>query len=331
VEAGSPADEAALPPALLAAAAAALGAPVVTVERLHGGFTLQSNCRLSLADGRRVVLKAAAPAPVVGVPGRLWTELFNREIWVYRHVPQARPWQPAIFGDLAADGWLALLMEDLSACERVPPWSAAAIDAVAAALAGIHAIPKPAGLPPDLIGRLGPQRFWGDLRARGRTNGHLPAECTSPAWWEWFERALPLAERAYNRLADADIRRAFNHNDVRSDNLFLCAGRPIFLDWGQAIWDTPARDSVYWALGVERETGIPAPEAHARYLAQAPHPGDDAVRGVIAFWAGYFVDKLQAGGVLTENQRLRAEYLGPTLRWLAAALDLPPVPLGGAP
>jgi hypothetical protein len=323
-------DELPLPRTLLAAVEATLHAPVVTVERLHGGFTVQSNCRLTLATGRRVVLKAAPPEPVSGLPGRRWTELLAREIWVYQQVPQTRPWRPVWHGAVEGDGWRGLLLDDLSACHRVPPWTDAEIDALAEALAGIHAIPRPAGMPPDLIGRLGPQRFWDDIRARGRARGHLSPTMTTPDWWDWLERALPMAERAYNRLIDADIRRTFNHNDVRSDNLFFCEGRPILLDWGQAIWDTPARDSVYWALGIERETGIPAATAHARYLARAPHPGDDAVRGVLAFWLGYFVDKLQAGGVLTENQRLRAEFLTPTVRWFAVAFDLPLPTAGGA-
>ncbi|MCS6800352.1 MAG: phosphotransferase [Chloroflexota bacterium] len=325
-----PHQPATLPAKLLEAAAHCLGAPILAVEPLQGGYSAQSHRRLTLADGRRVVLKAAPPAPVSGLPGRLWSDLLGREIWVYQHVPETQEWRPRSYGAVAGDGWRGLLLEDLSSCRRVPPWSAAAIDAVAAALARLHAIPQPAGMPPDLIGRLGPQRFWGDLRARGRASGHLPTGYTTSAWWAWFDRALPLAERAYARLATAPLRRAFNHNDVRSDNLFFCAERPIFLDWGQAIWDTPARDSVYWALGVERETGIPAPAVHERYLAHAPHPGADAVRGVLAFWVGYFVDKLQAGGVVTDNQRLRAEFLGPTVRWFAMAFDLPLPPEGEA-
>ncbi|MFN8534564.1 MAG: aminoglycoside phosphotransferase family protein [Dehalococcoidia bacterium] len=321
----------ALPPGLLARVEETLGSSVVTIEALHGGFTIQSNCRLTLQDGRQIVLKAAAPEPVDGAPGRTWTELFDREIWVYRHVPQAAPWRPGTFGDVEADGWLGLLMEDLSAARRVPPWRDEDLDAVAEALAGIHQIPKPDRMPPDLIGRIGRQSFWERIRQRGRQAGHLPPELLSADWWEWLKQILPVAERAYDQLENEEIRRTFNHNDVRSDNMFIRDGRPVLLDWGQAIWDTPARDSVYWSLGIERETGIPAMAVHRRYLAYAPDPGDDAVRGVIAFWGPYFIDRLQTGGVWTDNQRLRAEYLGPSLRWLVEALDLPPMPTGGAP
>ncbi|MCL6648261.1 MAG: aminoglycoside phosphotransferase family protein [Chloroflexi bacterium] len=314
---------AAFPPALLAQASDRLGAAVVRIERLQGGFTGQLICRLSLADGRRVVLKSSAPEPVASLPGRLWTDLFAREIWMYEHLTAAAPWRPVCYGSLAAAGWLGLLLEDLSDARRLPPWDDLAIDAVAAALAGLHRLPCPPDLPPDLIERVGPQRFWERLRQRGRVRGHLPAACSTTVWWHWFERALPLAERAYQQLERPDLRRGLNHNDVRSDNVLLHAGRAVFLDWGQVIWDTPARDSVYWALGVERESGRPAPLVHQRYLAHAPHPGEDAVRGVLAFWLGYFVDRLQAGGEYTANQQLRAAYLGPVIRWFALAFDLP--------
>jgi hypothetical protein len=97
-------------------------------------------------------------------------------------------------------------------------------------------------------------------------------------------------------------------------------------DWDHAILGTPAYDSVYWAMGVEREGGGPAWDVHDRYEAIAGPVAPDDVLGVLAFWFGYFVNHLQAARSAPVNQRLRVEYLALVTRWLDRLGVLPPQP-----
>ena len=309
-----------VPAALSDAAGRVLGAPVQASALSTAPFSVRPVLRLFLADGRTAVLKTGAPTPAESA--FRWCDLVAREVWLYEQVPLPSALRPAYRGVVRAAGWWGLLLEDLTSHAVPPPWTTAAITATARALAHLHAAPPPASLPPDWHGRDRPQPFFARIAARQRAPGDLPASWDG-AWWDWFERQQPTLERAYQQLFGPE-RQALVHNNVRSDNLFLDTETAILIDWDHAILATPAYDSVYWALGVEREGGPPAAVVHAHYEALAGPLPEAEVLGVLAFWLGYFVDHLQAARSRPVNQQLRREYLQLVVRWLVAFLPPPP-------
>jgi aminoglycoside phosphotransferase (APT) family kinase protein len=82
------------------------------------------------------VLKAAPPA---AVDARLdWPAELEREIELYRAHPELDPWRPKFLADFTTQEWRALLMEDLGASLRPPPWTETAVDQVSEGLAALH-------------------------------------------------------------------------------------------------------------------------------------------------------------------------------------------------
>lgn len=316
-----------LPPeAVRAAAGVHLAAPVVAWEPLLGGYTPQAVLRLFLADGRQAVLKAASALsdPTGAVD---WVAVLGREIRAYHSLPMLRHWQPVVSGTFDVGGWTVLLLEDLGGLQRVPPWTAQSIETAAAELARLHAATlgrvAPAGTVPDVD----IPTFFGQFTARGRQLGDLPPAWDCEAGWKWLAEACRVGTHRME-AALAQVPRCVAHGDVRSDNLFLDGGDLRLIDWAESTWTSPARDSVYWALGVEIRGGGDARAVHARYLAHAPDVPPVAVHGAVARFTGYLLDRLQAGQTPGYLRPLRLALLAPALRWFSEAtgLPLPPVP-----
>ncbi|MFN8534565.1 MAG: aminoglycoside phosphotransferase family protein [Dehalococcoidia bacterium] len=314
-----------IPRSLIDAAAAQLGSPVETTALSTAPFSVRPVLRLHLTDRRTAILKTGGPGQASASPPFRWTDLVDREVWMYEHATIAPKIRPGFLGDVSADGWRGVLLEDLTGNAVPPPWTPHAIDSSARALAILHQTEPPTGLPHDWHERESPQPYFERIAARRRTRGDLPDGCTTE-WWSWFEQSVPYLEAAYRALWGPG-RKVLVHNNVRSDNLFLRHGETIFIDWDHAILGSPAYDSVYWAMGVEREGGGPASAAQARYDAIAGPVSSEDVFGVLAFWTGYFLDHLQAAASRPVNQTLRVEYLRLVLRWLAESSPLPTQPV----
>jgi len=113
-----------------------LSCAIDSVEPIDGGYTPQRVSRLCLATGETLVMKAAPPA---SVDARLdWPGELQREIELYASHPELDRWRPQPRGALANGGWRGLLMEDLGASLRPPPWTGAAVSSVAAGLGAMH-------------------------------------------------------------------------------------------------------------------------------------------------------------------------------------------------
>lgn len=320
-----------MPASLFAAASDKLGASVVAAEPVRGGYTPQRLCRLHLADSRTAILKAAPPN--LAAPGIIdwatgivdWSAILRQEVQAYEALRVLAPWQPAFLGAFEHIGWVALLLEDLAAATPLTRWTDATVEIVARDLAALHAAPRdgppPSGLAPDTL----MEPFFNQILARGRRLGCLPAAWDVAAGWAWLEQVCHVGAAAMAAGFD-DVPMAVVHGDVRSDNMFLRAGRLLLIDWPAAHWDSVARESVYWALGVEAEGGEAAPLAHARYLAYAGQLPERAIFGALARQCGYFLDRLQAG---TLGEALIAYFrsmLRPTIGWFTQALALPAPP-----
>lgn len=325
-----------IPSSVIARVGAILGAPVASVETLDGGYTPQLLCRLRLDDGRSAVLKAAwrsaeAPGVVDWASGRVdWAAVLRAEARAYRATPMLRPWQPEIFGDVEEAGWVALALEDLSGAARVTSWTDTALEIVARDLAAMHAATIDVSSPPELAGDPLMEPYFDQIQARGRYVGQLPATWATPDGWAWLDLACRAGREAMED-GFAGVPQCVIHADVRSDNLFIREGRIVLIDWPWAQWHSVARESAFWALGVEAEGGPPAPVAHARYLAHARPLPDRAIRGALARYAGYFTDRLQSAALSGSLNAYFLSMLAPATRWFAEALGLPAPPADPSP
>jgi hypothetical protein len=256
--------------------------------------------------------------------------VLGREMRAYRDLKAIRAWHPAYLGDFEHEGWVVLLMEDLSDADRVPPWTAATIDIVAQGLAKMHleTLGKPR---PSRVLRMDQSpRYFERVRERRHQLGKLPTHWDTPAGWSWLDQAVEAGIPALEAFF-GDVPRCLVHYDVRSDNIFIRGGHLLLIDWSDPSWMSPAIDSVYWALGVAVEGGGPAPAVHERYRAYAPDPTEPAIRGALAFCAGYFLERLQSGESPPHVQAVQRRFLPPTLDWFAAATNLPPPGLPPVP
>jgi hypothetical protein len=70
------------------------------------------------------------------------------------------------------------------------------------------------------------------------------------------------------------------HGDVRSDNLFLVPGRGLVLcDWAEAGPGSGIDDGVYWAVGVQLESGIDSPPLLKKVRVSPRAQSQSALRG----------------------------------------------------
>jgi hypothetical protein len=244
----------------------------------------------------------------------------------YRDLPELQQWRPAFLGDIEAEGWIGLLLEDLSGTGRVPPWTPEAVATVAAGLGSLHRATAGGRRPRGMSGPEVWAPYFTQLRGRGRTLGRLPFEAAGDEWWEWLEEACSAGDRALASYMSDSVPRCVIHCDVRSDNLFIRDGRMLLVDWSPPIWDSPAIDATYWALGVELEAGIEAEEAYATYRSHGLDPGAEGLRGAVAMLAGLLLDRLQGNSSPPHIAELQLQLLPHALRWLARELSLPAPP-----
>lgn len=314
-----------IPQALLQAAGWRLGSRVAQTTVITGGYTPQQLRRLELEDGRKVILKAGPPPEVASPPD--WTAVLGKEVAAYRDLPQLAPWRPAYLGDVQADGWIGLLLEDLSGAGRVPPWKPETVEAVASGLAALHLAtagsPRPRGVDSHEVWA----PYFTRIRERGSTLGRLSSGWGEGPWREWLQAACAVGDEALERYRSDSVLRCLIHCDVRSDNLFIRRGEMILVDWSVPIWDSPAVDSAYWALGVEMEGGVDAAEAYSLYRRHGPDPSVEGHRGAVALLAGYLLDRLQGSSSPPHVAELQIRFLPHALNWFAREFEIPlPLP-----
>jgi hypothetical protein len=290
-----------------------LGSPVRGAVAVARGYTNNARWVVALEDGRTAFVKQAVDGPT-----RDW---LRGEYRMYAWLDG--PWVPRLLG--WDDGEEPLLvLEDLSAWTWPPPWTAARVESVRAALAEIAPHPPPPGLP---------RLVDSDVAAGG-----WPEVARDPAAFlglglcseRWLAGALErLLEAADPRLLDGD---ALCHNDVRSDNLcFRPTGRgddvcwlpagdgspaePVVLvDWNHAAVGNPEFDLAFWLPSLSTECGPP------------PQEVAELDPGMVALVAGFFASRaglpiIPVAPKVREIQRVQLEI---ALPWAATALGLPP-------
>ncbi|MGO4385004.1 phosphotransferase [Specibacter sp. RAF43] len=285
-----------------------LGEPVVSAASQPGGFSPGSADRVRLASGRGAFVKAASAQT-----NAVAATLHRREAAVTATLPHFLP-VPGLLGVYDDGTWVALVLTDVAGRHPDAPWTLRDTMVVLDALADVAAAPLPPGLvlPRSEDSLHGAYRGWEKLRSR-------PLEGLDPWAAENMDVLVEMARHGTASLAGESL----VHGDLRSDNILLTdGGRAVLVDWPYAARGAAWLD----ALSVLIDVNTDPVEVHAGHVL-ARHPifadaGPDAVTGVLAGWAGYYLDMSRRPAppgipALRGFQRKQADAL---LRWLKTRL-----------
>ena len=140
------------------------------------------------------------------------------------------------------------MLEDLGDAHWPPPWRDGDVDAVRRALSELAASEPPAGLEP--VPRDDLAHEWSVVERDPE-----PFLATGLCTREWLEEHLPVLRDAAERAPFEGV--DLLHLDVRSDNLALCDGRAVLVDWNWACVGNAVLDVVGWAPSLHFEGGPP--------------------------------------------------------------------------
>jgi hypothetical protein len=200
-----------------------------------------------------------------------------------------------------------LVIEDLSAAEWPPPWTASCLESLDALFVELAATVADSQLP-TLTERL---RAWGAWeRVAADSEPLLTSRVVSAGWLEHHLPALLDAQNGASAEGDSLV-----HLDIRSDNLCFRHGRALLVDWNHAVRGNPRWDRLLMLHTVEMEGGPPA-------AAQAP--GADP--GIVTWAAGYFAARIgrpapQGAPLVRAFQRAQLDVVLP---WACRLLGIEP-------
>jgi hypothetical protein len=280
----------------------ALGTTPIT-WRAASGHGAPSNRRfvIDLDGGRSAFVKIAAYDYTAG-----W---LRDEFRIYSAL-EGQSFLPRLLG-WDDDGLApALVLEDLSGAIWPPPWNAARIDAVLAAIASVHTTPPPDGVPPAVESQFG-QDGWPAVAAD--PDPFLSLTLCSPDWLLNHLSTLAAASAA------AEIEgTSLLHFDVRSDNLCVLDGRVELVDWNSACVGNALLDTASWLPSLEAEGG-PAPDV----ILPDATPGLPAIAARLA---GFFCARAGLPPIpqAPHARPLQLMQSKTALPWAARLLDLPP-------
>lgn len=314
----------ALPASVKESVTRRLGSPVVRAVRSYGGFGPSATFRLVLADGRRAFFKGTYPLPEDSAVK--W--VLDREERVYRRLARyIRPWAPQYFGSIRAEGWHALLLEDLGG-ESVLPWTQAKTIQATRSYAAFHASTLGRRLP-SWLSRTEHRdfaTFWRSLardpaalrRLASLARGHRHEAL---AWLGTNVAALRRAERA---LFQAPEPFALMHFDTRSDNTRLEGDLLRIFDWPFASVGPHEFELAAFAQAIAAEGG-PRCELVADWYETVLPLRRDVLVGSIAGISGYFADRAPRPPLagLPRLRSIQRRQLKASLEWSARLLGLP--------
>jgi hypothetical protein len=271
-----------------------LGTAVVDARPVPGGYTPALRRRLELADGRSVFLKAGLDPEMAIRLRREWV-VYSQLIDSF--MPRMLGWNedPPV-----------LLLEDLSRCTWVPPWTKAMVDEVLRTLRLVANLQPITGLE-----RLGDSFTLGGWpQVQRDPSSFLSLGLCSASWLQGALPALVAASLPEYTHGDALL-----HLDVRSDNLCFRDGRAIIFDWDLATIGNPELDVAFWLPSLAAEGG-PDPSSVA-----------DCRLEIVAIVAGFFaaragLPKVPRGPLVREAQKAQLQR---ALPWAIEVLGLQPL------
>jgi hypothetical protein len=248
-----------------------LGSPVLTARNCEGGFSPGFASRLTLADERRVFVKAMDsvtwPAQAV---------MHRAEANVAAALPASIP-APRLLGWFDDGHWVALAFEGIDGTEPAQPWRRIDLDRVLAAIGQLAqaGTPSPIVLPGDHP-RIG---GWASLASDSISRAGLPARSA------WAARNLPRLITLEEEGLAAAQGSSLVHFDMYPHNILLTADRVLFVDWPHARLGAPFLDLLL-LLSSAVASGIdPEPLLARQELTVGIEPR--AIDAVLAAHAGF--------------------------------------------
>ncbi len=253
-----------------------LGAAVMRADSQKGGFSPGLAARLTLADGRRVFVKAVSPAQNPDAP-----RFYRQEAEIAARLPESVP-APRLLWCHDDGHWVVLAFEDVDGRTPAMPWQPDEQDRVLAALAAMAAALTPCPVDVPEIGAT----TDADLSGWRQLVDGPPGQLAGVDPWA-RERVSELAEleARWALVAAGD---SLLHGDLRADNMLLTDERVVFVDWPSALRGAPWFDLLILLPSMTMQGGGDP----QRIIAMHPLTRDvdpASIDAVLAAVAGYFV------------------------------------------
>lgn len=257
---------------------AALGAPIVTTINSVGGFSPGPAVRCTLADGRRVFVKAVGDAL-----NSLTTLMHRREAAISAALPAHYP-SPRLLHFLDLQDWVVLVFELVDGENPTTPWQPDALRTTLQLLDRMADLGTPSPLPD--IEREGQLSIEVDQRFTWRRLLDEPELRSQLA--EWPRRHVArLAELEANWIAAAQGDTLL-HRDFRADNVVLTAASAVVVDWPSALIGAEWIDLVgFLPSAVMQGAGDAETLFHSTDIGRRANP--ERVDTYLCRLAGYFV------------------------------------------
>jgi hypothetical protein len=267
---------AAIPADLRADVELVLGEPIVEATTQPGGFSPGVAARLRGVHGARAFVKAVSAAANPESP-----DLHRAEARIAAALPVDAP-TPRLLASFDRDGWVVLMFEDVAGTMPRTPWEPDELDRVLVAMADLAAALTPAPIPAPTFAERCAAEFvgWRTLAAGPAPDGLDP----------WCAAHLADLAALEGRLAAASAGDTLLHNDLRADNILLTADRVVIVDWPWACRGAGWIDLLGMLPSVAMQGGPPPWEVFDGHPVAAD-ADPDAVTGVLAALAGYFVHR----------------------------------------
>nr|WP_240895780.1 phosphotransferase [Kineococcus siccus] len=298
----------ALPPAVRRGVEEVLGSPVARAVSQSGGFSPGSADRVRTRDGRRAFVKAVGPELNPDSPG-----IHRAEAAIAGWLPPGLP-APALLGTVDADGWIALVLQDVDGVTPALPWTAADLDAVLDALTLLAEGATPCPVPDLEDARTSLSR---NLAGFDRLAADATGAPDLPALPD-LDLLRQLASRGLAAL-DGDT---LVHSDLRADNVLVTSRGAVLVDWPWACRGPAWLDTLLLLVEVERFGGHDV-DGLLRGLSLTRDTDPADLTGVLAGMAGYFLDAARLPSppglpTLREFQRVQGVAL---LQWVRSRVS----------
>ena len=210
-----------------------LGAPVVTVRDVSGGFSSGIASRLTGTNGSRIFVKAVHADLNPFSP-----RMLRRELRIGPGLAATKAAAPHLRGGFEFDGWVAAAFDEVDGTNPSWPWQEADAVAVLDALAVLHEALTPA---PSLEVPPAAHSLRNDIAAWTRLESASSEDLATLDPWV-LARREDLAART--NAIDLSGETVLNL-DVRADNIVIGDdGTVWFVDWPWACTGPPAVDLV---------------------------------------------------------------------------------------
>jgi aminoglycoside phosphotransferase (APT) family kinase protein len=251
-----------------------IGGTVITTQNCPGGFSPGFASRLTLADGRRVFVKA--------MDADAWPQeamTHRTEAVITAALPATVP-APQFLGTFDNGHWVVLAFEDIDGAEPPQPWNPTDLGRVVAAVRQLAraVTPSPITLPRDHP-RLG---GWAKL---ARDRFRLPQLSDHSRWAaDNIARLIRLEEEGLAAAQGPSL----VHFDLYPHNILLTPRRVLFVDWPHARLGASVVDLVIVLSSVAADRIDSEPILRNHVETAELEPG--TIDTILAAHAGFLLD-----------------------------------------